>query len=110
MAFSGCSARSFTPASVQNNAPEASGVYGLSNAIEWVLIGETSNIRARLMEHLTETDTAIANRQPTGFAFEICPPSERFRRQGALVRQLKPVCNRRIDFRTNRSPTNPPRL
>ena len=44
MAFSGCSARSFTPSSVQKNAPEASGVYGLSNAVEWVLIGETSNI------------------------------------------------------------------
>ena len=31
--------------SVMTNAPEASGVYGLFNAL-WVYIGETDNIRA----------------------------------------------------------------
>jgi hypothetical protein len=38
--------RSLTPASVRANAPAASGIYGLSNAREWVYIGETDNCKA----------------------------------------------------------------
>lgn len=98
MSFAECSARSFTAASVRKNAPEASGVYGLSNAREWLFIGETNNIRARLLEHLEEADTELACRRPTGFIFEQCSPGERFRRRDALVRQLEPVLNRRADY------------
>jgi hypothetical protein len=98
MSFAECSARSFTVPSVRNNAPESSGVYGLSNAREWIFIGETSNIQARLMEHLEETDTALANRRPTGFTFEKCSPADRIYRQDALVRQFEPFCNRRIGY------------
>jgi hypothetical protein len=94
MSFAECAARAFTAVSVRKNAPESSGVYGLSNEREWVFIGEASNIRARLMEHLEETDTALANRRPTGFTFEECPPGDRILRQDVLVRQFHPSCNR----------------
>jgi excinuclease UvrABC nuclease subunit len=95
MAFAQFAARSFTAISVQKNAPDCSGVYGLSNAKEWVFIGETSNIRARLLEHLSDTSTSLMLRNPTGFTFEICSPAERTPRQAELVRELAPYCNRR---------------
>jgi predicted GIY-YIG superfamily endonuclease len=98
MSFTECGARSFTAVSVTKNAPERSGVYGLSNGNEWVFIGEASNIRARLMEHLEETNTMLTNRRPTGFTFEECPPSDRSSRQDALVRQFEPFCNRRPGY------------
>jgi hypothetical protein len=99
MSFAECAARLFTVVSVRKNAPEASGVYGISNGREWIFIGEASNIRERLMEHLAETGTMLANRRPTGFTFEECPPDNRLSRQDALVRQFEPSCNRRIGYK-----------
>ena len=95
MSFTECGARAFTSISVRKNAPQSSGVYGLSNGREWVFIGEADDIRARLLEHLEETATALANRRPTGFTFEECSPSSRVSRQDALVRQFAPFCNSR---------------
>lgn len=54
MSFAQYAAHSFTAISVQNNAPASSGVYVLSNAWEWLFVGEGSNIRAHLLEHLRE--------------------------------------------------------
>ena len=102
MSFVECAARSFTAVSVQKNAPDSSGVYGLSNGLEWIFIGEASNIRARLMEHLNEVDTVLARRSPTGFMFEVCSPDERITRHDALVRQFEPFCNRRPGYTTDR--------
>jgi hypothetical protein len=61
MSFAECATRLFIAVPVRKNAPESSA-------------SEASNIRARLMEHLKETDTTLANRRPTGFTFEECPP------------------------------------
>src|SRR5205814_1788025 len=71
--------------------------------LEWIFIGEASNIRARLMEHLNEVDTVLACRSPTGFTFELCSPNQRIARQDALVRQFEPFCNRRPGYTTDRS-------
>ncbi len=102
MSFTECAARAFTAVSIQKNAPESSGVYGLANAREWIFIGEANNIRARLMEHLSEAGTRLMHRQPTGFTFEECSPGERIRRHDALVRQFAPSCNRRAGLAVNR--------
>ncbi len=93
MSFARCAPRAFTLISVQNNAPECSGVYGLSNDREWVLIGEAPNIRARLLEHLNEIDTPLSHQKPAGFAYEECSPLDRVCRQmpGSAI---WPVCNR----------------
>jgi excinuclease UvrABC nuclease subunit len=101
MSFAECAARSFTAVSIQKNAPECSGVYGLTNDREWVFIGEASNIRDRLMKHLDEIDTALKHRKPTGFTFEACSPDDRVSRQDALVRQFEPFCNR-VGYTTGR--------
>ncbi len=70
-------------------------MYGLSNGLEWVFIGEAGNIRAQLMTHLREVGTVLTSRRPTGFTFEICSPAERSNRRERLVRDFKPYCNRR---------------
>jgi excinuclease UvrABC nuclease subunit len=95
MAFVECAARSFTATSILKNAPGCSGVYALSNAREWVFIGEASDIRARLLDHLRDSGTALLARHPTGFTFEICSPADRSSRQAELVRELAPYCNSR---------------
>jgi hypothetical protein len=52
MPFEQFTPRSFTPISVRANAPTASGIYGISNAREWIFIGETDNIQASLFARL----------------------------------------------------------
>jgi excinuclease UvrABC nuclease subunit len=97
MPFAECAARSFTVVSIQNNAPEASGVYGLCNSREWLFVGESNNIRAHLLQHAKEGGTALRAKNPTGFTFEICSPAERLHRLDVLVRELEPRLNRRAD-------------
>ena len=72
------------------------GVYGLSNAREWVYVGATDDIRASLLGHLREGDTILKSRAPAGFTFEICHPSQMAARASRLVTELAPVCNKRI--------------
>jgi hypothetical protein len=97
MSFAECRGRLFTEASIRKNAPEVSGIYGLSNAREWLFIGETNNIQKSLLKHLVEIDK-FENRTPAGFVYEPCSPVERIARQDALVRQFEPFYNRRIDY------------
>jgi len=81
----------FSLISVQKNAPALSGVYGLSNAREWILVGGTGNIKATLLEHLRGTHTPVLERGPTGFTFEICAPHDRPRRQKRLIEEYEPI-------------------
>ncbi len=94
MPFNYFTPRSLTPASVRANAPAASGLYGISNAREWLYIGETDNIQASLLNHLQQTDSALMKKLPTGFVFEVCDPAERRTRQDRLVFEYEPACNR----------------
>ncbi len=93
MPFEGYGGFSFTPVSVSRNAPTAPGVYGLSNANEWVYVGVSHNIQAALMSHLRESGTLLKSREPKGFTFEICDPSHCSARQFRLVEELNPICN-----------------
>ena len=86
--------RSFSPPSIMEHAPARSGVYGISNASEWIYIGETDNIREALSRHLRESDATIFRRQPTGFVFEVCDPASRPTRLERLILEYSPVCNR----------------
>jgi len=62
---------SFKPVSVKQNAPPLPGVYALSNATEWVLVGAADDVRAAMRAHLNETGTRVRTAAPTGFAFEL---------------------------------------
>jgi len=94
--FEGYGGFSFSPVSVQKNAPSMPGVYGLSNAREWVFVGAADDIQAALMGHLREGNTVLKSRAPTGFTFEVCHPSQSAARVSRLVAELSPVCNMRI--------------
>lgn len=80
--------------SVIAKAPEASGVYGLYNAI-WIYVGEADNIRARLLEHLAGDNPCINHYGPSGFAFELVPAQVRHERYRELARQAEPICDRK---------------
>jgi hypothetical protein len=82
----------FNAVSVQKNAPDSSGVYGLSNANEWIFVGETTNIKQALLQHLREVGTPLASRKPKGFAFEVTPAVLRAGRCSELIRELSPSC------------------
>jgi hypothetical protein len=86
--------RPLTPVAVHAYAPTASGVYGISNAREWIYIGETDNIRGALLDHLQDCDTPVMKREPTGFVCEVCDPARRPARQDRLVLEYEPICNR----------------
>ncbi len=79
---------------IQTRAPVASGVYGISNAREWIYIGETENIQSALFDHLQDLNAALMKLQPTGFVFEVCDRVRRPARQDRLVLEYEPTLNR----------------
>jgi hypothetical protein len=83
-----------SPAGVRAYAPVASGVYGISNASEWLYIGESDNIQIALQDYLEDVDASSIERQPSGFVYEICDASRRVARQGRLVSEYGPARNR----------------
>jgi predicted GIY-YIG superfamily endonuclease len=93
MPFRDYLARTFKAATIHREAPAASGVYGLSNAHEWIYVGETDDIQARLLEHLEEANAFRTARLPTGFNFETCSPHDRVARQRRLILELEPAWN-----------------
>ena len=94
MPFENSLAHSFSATSIRSHAPADAGVYGISNAREWILIGSSQNIQGTLMEHLREQDTFFAGRRPTGFVYEVCRSSDvQTARRNRLVEQYAPICN-----------------
>ena len=85
--------RQFTTSGVQAYAPVASGVYGISNAQEWIYIGETDNIQGALLALLRDVRTSLMQRHPTGFVYEVCELARRPERQDRLVMEYHPTCN-----------------
>ena len=80
--------------SVNRNAPAESGVYGLSNAIQWIYVGETANIQAELFELLQSPNKLTADYAPSGFTFERSSAEHRLERWNRLVLELDPIGNR----------------
>jgi len=94
--------RSFTGKSVDNNAPAASGVYGLSDACRWIYVGETANIQAELAGHLRSPGIFLKEHAPSGFTFELSAAEHRTERRNRLVAELDPIGNRPIGRLANR--------
>jgi len=96
MPFSQLIPRRLLPGAVKMYAPNASGVYGISNAQEWIYIGETDNIQGALLDHLGQSGTPMMKREPTGFVFEICDEASRWVRLDRLVSEYTPCCNQSL--------------
>ncbi len=95
MPFENHASRPFTFHSIERNAPTQSGVYGISNADQWLYIGETDDIRGQLLGHLGDLATFMTAQHPTGFTYELCAPADRRKRQEQLIAELEPALNRR---------------
>ena len=94
MPFENHGNRPFTATSVDKNAPAASGVYGLSNARQWILVGETANIQAELRKHLQHPNEVLREHIASGYTYELSPAEYRAERQSQLISELGPVGNR----------------
>jgi hypothetical protein len=94
MPFRNCFARTFKAEAIRRDAPPYSGVYGLSNALGWIYVGETDDIQARLLAHLEEPNAFLAHGAPVGFSFELSSPSQRVARQRQIVLEFDPPYNR----------------
>jgi hypothetical protein len=90
--FHGFRRYAFSQTSISQNAPTAPGVYGISNANEWIFIGSSDDVRAALLIHLNSPGTVLLDRMPTGFVLETCASEARLARQQRLIAELKPVC------------------
>ena len=85
--------------SILQNAPNASGVYALFTRNEWVYIGESGDIQARLLEHLRtdqQENPCIVRYNPAHFSYELWPANQRVQRQNQLIVELRSVCNQRL--------------
>jgi len=94
MPFEQLTPRPFTSGAIATYAPAAAGVYGISNAQEWIYIGQTDDIRGSLLHHLKDVSTSLMKRHPAGFVFEVCEGARRSARQDRLVVEYEPACNR----------------
>jgi hypothetical protein len=93
MPFENHGNRSFTMISIDKNAPAASGVFGLSDARQWLYVGETANIQAELLKLLQFPNVFLREHAPSGFTFELSPMEHRLERRNRLVVELEPIGN-----------------
>lgn len=97
MPWNGSGAFDFNELSVVTNASTESGVYALFNEGHWIYIGESENIRARLIQHLrNEENPCVRRNNPRLFAYLPVPALQRVRVQDALILELRPSCNMRL--------------
>jgi predicted GIY-YIG superfamily endonuclease len=71
-------------------------VYAIHDSTRWIYIGETNDIRRRLLEHLSDAGSCILRQYPTSFSFEEWIESLRVGRQNQLISELRPVCNQML--------------
>ncbi len=83
----------FAHTSVVVNAPEQSGVYALHYQTTWVYVGESENIRAQLLQHLSGDNARLTVYPHLTFSYELFPEAVRSWRQDELVREFRPICN-----------------
>ena len=81
--------------SILATAPRGSGVYAIFTPQQWIYVGESVNIQARLLRHLNGDNACITRFAPTGFQYERWPKHQRVARQDELIRALNPACNLR---------------
>jgi hypothetical protein len=94
MPFEQFTPRRFTTDGIRAFAPAEAGVYGISNAREWLYIGVSENIQGALLNHLDDRHTTLMKREPTGFVFEVCSQGRGPGRQDRLILEYEPTCNR----------------
>ena len=87
----------FTPKSVVIHAPMESGVYALHNGTTWIYVGETADILAQLVQHLSGNNFCLERFPNLTFSYELSPPIARTWRMSELIREFCPVCQPMLD-------------
>ena len=82
---------SFTAYSIRANAPACAGIYGLCNGQDWIYIHAVDDIRAALLDHVTERKPTPDFGSVTGFTFEVCDTAEQSERSGQLIEECHPL-------------------
>jgi len=83
----------FTQETILRLAPAAPGVYLLWRRGAWIYVGETENIRERLLAFARGENECVSREMPTDFGYEMVPVGEqRTARHAALIRELVPIC------------------
>ena len=75
----------FDEKSVLAYAPRQSGVFALFSDAACLYVGESSDLRSQLMQHLKDKDGGLA------FSYECVPAMSRSRRCAELTIELRPV-------------------
>lgn len=76
------------------SAPSGPGVYALWSPTQWVYVGESADVRARLLAHLDGDEQCISAHVPSGFGVEFIEAHDRrLSRLQTLIRELAPACN-----------------
>ena len=86
----------YTRASIVQNAPSVSGVYAIWKQGTWIYVGETNDLKRRMLEHYDGDNACITRNAPTGFGFEVVQAATRVARQNQLIGELKPACNQML--------------
>lgn len=84
---------SFTEGAIKIAAPRFSGVYVIYNPRTYIFVGESKNIRKRLLEHFQGDNQCILSNNPVYYDYELCSEDRRVQRQRELIDRLKPICN-----------------
>jgi hypothetical protein len=87
----------YTREAILRDAPSVSGVYLIYNATSMIYVGETSDIRARLLNHAHGDNVCINVSFPTTWSFEPADTWSRLTRRNELILELRPLCNRPLD-------------
>lgn len=90
----------FNIGAILASAPRRCGLYAVYNADGCVYIGAASNILSRLLDHIHETDSCLKKKNPTAFAFELCPVELVESRQALLLFEYRPPCTDRPELIT----------
>lgn len=84
--------RPFTRPGVEWLAANQTGVYGIFNSTTWIYVGKADDLRARLMEHLS--NQAILKHNPTHYVTMVTADNANAER--TLIVELQPVANQRV--------------
>jgi hypothetical protein len=77
------------------SAPSDSGVYALYSGQDYIYIGESGDIKTRLLHHLNGDNPCINANKPSSFSYEVSPEHQRVTRQNDLILEFRPLCNKK---------------
>ncbi len=93
MAFPQQQPQQFERGAILALAEGQDGCYGLFRGNVWIYVG-SGDIRARLLDHHNGDNACISREKPTHFVSEVTANYKP--REIELIRELDPICNRRV--------------